>query len=173
MPASTLIPKLIAGIAATVAIVLGLHTYTLPNHAGAAYSDIHDLISRALGDPQARLPGPPATLPVVQLNHPATGEADSFAEVPEVQPGQWVRSALARDSAALRGWLGSLVLVTAATHGDSVETTLWRVTTVPGCPWLSRLHATSVGRSGTVAKLVRLTGDCPAVPAPVAVEPGD
>jgi len=163
MPASTLIPKLIAAIGATVAIVVGLHTYTLPNHAGAAYADIHDLISRVLGDPRPRLPGAPASLPLQQLPPPDTIEPAPATDSALTQPETWVRHARARDSMALRGWLAPLVLVTAAVQRDTVATTLWRMTFRPGCPWISRLHGISVGQATTAPRLVHLSGDCPAV----------
>jgi hypothetical protein len=68
-----------------------------------------------------------------------------------------------RDSAALREWLGPLVLATATVYGDTVQTTLWRVTLRSGCPLLSRMHATSVGRGTGEDEIVTLSADCPAV----------
>jgi hypothetical protein len=54
-----------------------------------------------------------------------------------------------------------LVLATATVHGDTVQTTLWRLTLRGGCPLVSRMHATSVGRGMGETEIVALDADCP------------
>jgi hypothetical protein len=164
MPASTLIPKVLATIGVALAVALGFTTYTAPNHAGAAYSDIHDLIALALGDArQPPLPGPPSTLPIGPLDTFPAGLAPSPSRpaAGPTEPRDWIARAVTRDSAALRGWLGGAVVVTAAVQGDTARTTLWRVTLHPGCPLVSRMQAISVGHAQGSPQLAFLTADCP------------
>ena len=161
---ATLFPKLLALLATLLLLGIGLTTYTQPNHGGGAYGDLHDMIARALGDHGPPLPGPPGTLPIEAVDTTRTpilaGGADS---APTGQPAEWISLAVMRDSAALREWLGPLVLATATVYGDTVQTTLWRVTLRSGCPLLSRMHATSVGRGTGEDEVVTLSADCPAV----------
>jgi hypothetical protein len=145
----------------TVLLGIGLSTYTLPNHSGGSYQDLRGLIGGALGDARASLPGPPAALPI----HPDSTLRPMLAasDTAGAGPPEWIRLAANRDSAALRGWLGRTVLVTAEVHGDTIQTTLWRVTLGRSCPLLSRMHATTVGRVTGVTRFVALTADCPTV----------
>ena len=165
MSASAIIPKLLAASAAILVVMLGITTYTLPNHGGVGYSDLHDLFSRALGDRQTVLPGPPASLPI-RLLPDSAGSSAPPAVVPgsgldSTQPQRWTAQAVHHDSTALRGWLGAAVLATATVDGDTVRTTLWRLTLHSGCPLVSRLHATSAGGAQGGTRIVQLTGDCP------------
>jgi hypothetical protein len=163
MPA-TLFPKVLALLATVLLLGIGLTTYTQPNHGGGAYGDLHDMIGRALGDHGPPLPGPPGTLPIEAVDSTLTpvhaGSADS---VHTTEPAEWISGAVLRDSAAVREWLGPLVLATATVYGDTVQTTLWRVTLRSGCPLLSRMHATSVGRGTGKTEIVTLSADCPAM----------
>jgi hypothetical protein len=159
---ATLFPKILALLATVLLLSIGLTTYTLPNHGGIAYGDLHDLIGRALGDRGPPLPGPPGILPIEGVDSTLTPiHTRSTDSVDTGQATEWITHAVARDSAALREWLGPLVLATATVHGDSVQTTLWRVTLRRGCPLLSRMDATSVGRGSGETAIVALSADCP------------
>jgi hypothetical protein len=161
---TTLLPRLIAALATLLLLGLGLTTYTQPNHGGGAYGDLHDLITRTLGDGGPSLPGPPATLPIrVDSSLSPRGDAvpDSFE--PDRAP-DWIVRAARRDPASLRAWLGGPVLATATVHGDTVQTTLWRLTRDRSCPLVSRLRATSIGRRLGTTRFVSLHADCPALP---------
>jgi len=162
--AATLFPKLIAVLATLLLLGIGLTTYTQPNHGGGAYGELHDLISRALGDRGPPLPGPPGTLPIEAVDSAQTPKRQRTAgSVDTGQPATWISRAIDRDSAALRDWLGPLVLATATVHGDTVQTTLWRMTLRAGCPLISRMRATSVGRATGETEIVALRADCPAL----------
>jgi hypothetical protein len=159
---ATALSRVLLVLAVTVLLGLGLSTYTLPNHGGGTYQELHDLIAAALGDTRASLPGPPHSLPILPDStlQPMLETGDTLAPAPPA----WIGLAAGQDSAALRGWLGRAVLVTAEVRGDTVETTLWRVTLRGSCPLLSRLHATSVGRVTGRTRFVMLAADCPPVP---------
>lgn len=158
----TALSRVLLVLAVTALLGLGLSTYTLPNHGGGAYQELHDLIAAALGDTHAPLPGPPPSLPILPDSslQPMLEASDT---IPPVTPA-WIAGAAQQDSTALRGWLGRTVLVTADVHGDTVETTLWRLTLRPSCPLLSRMHATTVGRVTGGTRFVALTAECPPVP---------
>jgi hypothetical protein len=159
--ASTIFSKLILLIATVVLLGLGLTTYTQPNPG--ASGDVHDLISRVLGDREPQLPGPPGAL-AIQRDSARPSPADSLAPPADTgAAGGWVRLAASHDSAALRAWLGHAVLATSTVHGDTIETTLWRLTLHHSCPVLSRLHATSIGRSRGPERLIALRADCPSL----------
>jgi hypothetical protein len=161
---TTLLPRLLAVLATIVLLGVGLTTYTLPNHGGAAYGDLHDLITRALGEREPRLPGPPGTLPITTdaTLPPMTGAApDSLEGNPTPD---WIVRAVEQDPAQLRAWLGSAVLATATVHGDTVQTTLWRLTLQRSCPLVSRMRATSIGRGMGMPRIVSLRADCPVIP---------
>lgn len=165
MPASAIIPKLLVASFAALLVLIGLTTYTLPNHGGSGYSDLHDLFARALGDSEPRLPGPPASLPIQILTDSAAPRAASVRPpgfgLDSSQPQRWTAQAVRKDSSAIRGWLGSAVLATSTADGDTAYTTLWRLTLHSGCPLVSRLHATSVGVSVGTARLVSVRANCP------------
>jgi len=159
-PVPTLIVFLLGALAA---MALGFGVYTVPNHGGPAYGDLQDLLQHALGDREPLLPGPPRTLPVQSLG------ADSGPSTPDWPPSPqrdsvvaaWLAGAVAADSAAMRSWLGPAVLATSSARGDTVRTVLWRVTLHHGCPLLSRLDATSVGRASGNTRFVSLVSTCP------------
>jgi hypothetical protein len=159
-PVPTLIVFLLGALAA---MALGFGVYTVPNHGGPAYGDLQDLLQRALGDPEPALPGPPRGLPVQPPG------ADSEAARPDWPPSPerdsvvaaWLAGAVAADPAAMRAWLGPAVLATSSTRGDTVRTVLWRMTLHHGCPLLSRLDATSVGRASGSTRFVSLASNCP------------
>ncbi len=156
---------------AAVMVGMGLTTYTFPILGGPASGELHDLLARALGDSDARLPGPPATLAIGPLPIAPPGiSADSSAGVAQpqlgTQPEAWATEAVARDSAALRGWLGPGVLPAAVVMGDTVRTTLYRITLHRGCPLLSRLQATSVGQVSRQLRIVSVRTDCPPMTMP-------
>jgi hypothetical protein len=180
MPISSAVPKLVALVLAAVALSLGLTKYTAPIHGGPAYATLRDLFGRALGDSRPTLPGPPTTLqlnpaPVPPGPTPELGERIAtppgpLGEFDTSQPQRWATLMAARDSAALRAWLGIAVLPMAVVHGDTVETTLLRLTLRRGCPILSRLKATSVGQLSRNLQLVAVTADCPQL-APAGADP--
>lgn len=62
------------------------------------------------------------------------------------------------DTAALRRWLGAMVVRTSVIIGDTVYATYRRLSTRPGCPLLSHLRTTTVF---STQQLVQVTGDCP------------
>jgi len=157
--ATTIFSKLILLIAMMVLLGFGLTTYTQPNPG--ASGDIHDLIGRALGDREPSLPGPPGSLGIARDPAAAPRGSDSIPLLDAGPAGEWVRLAASHDSTALRAWLGHAVLATSTVHGDTIETTLWRLTLHHDCPVLSRLHATSTGRSRGPERLVSLQADCP------------
>jgi hypothetical protein len=164
---TTLFPKLVALLATLLLIGLGLTTYTLPNHAGPAYGDLRDLIGHTLGDRGPPLPGPSGALPITPMDSafaPLASGQDAGAAAPP-EPHEWVARAARLDSAALRDWLGDAVLATATVHGDTVRTTLWRLTLRHTCPLLSRMHAVSIGRTMGDTRIVSLSADCPVVPS--------
>ena len=166
MPA-TLLPKLLALLATLLLIGLGLTTYTLPNHAGGAYGDLRDLIGHMLGDRGPPLPGASGALPIAPVDSgfaPLASAQDAQAVAPR-EPEEWVARAARVDSAALRDWLGDAVLATATVHGDTVRTTLWRLTLRHSCPLLSRMHAVSIGRTMGDTRIVSLSADCPPIPS--------
>jgi hypothetical protein len=159
---TTLFPRLLALLLTVLVIGLVLTTYTLPNHGGGAYWDLHGLISHALGDRKPPLPGPPSVLPVRPVDSTLVPWPDTGLDSVDIrQPGEWIARAARGDSAALREWLGAAVLATATVHGDTVRTTLWRLTLHHACPLLSRMRATSVGRLRGETRVVALTADCP------------
>ena len=163
--ASAIVPKLLAAALAALLLLLGVTTYTLPNHGGAGYSDLHDLFARALGDSEPRLPGPPASLRIQILADSAAASPASVSPaaigLDSSQPQRWIAQAVHQDSSAIRSWLGAAVLATSTVEGDTAHTTLWRLTLHAGCPLVSRLHATSAGVAVGTARLVRVRGDCP------------
>lgn len=168
---ATLLSRMLAITLASMAIGLGLTTYTFPIHS--AYGDLQDLFARALGDSEPPLPEPPAALAIGPLTaHPPaeTARPDSGVTQPPVgaQPRAWLEEAVARDSAALRGWLGTAVFPTAVVDGDTVRTTLLRITLHHGCPLVSRLEATTVGHVDRHPRIVSLRANCP--PAPEGAE---
>jgi hypothetical protein len=172
MPVSAIVPKVFASIAALIALCIGLSTYTLPMHGGPTYGDVRDLLSRALGDSQPSLPVAPASLalhpvaPPMELNQ-RRGESAVLAVAPASSQAQaWATEAAGRDPAAVRAWLGDAVLVTAVVEGDTVVTTLRRLTLHRGCPWLTQLRAQSAGVGTGALQIVSLTADCPGAGSP-------
>jgi hypothetical protein len=73
----------------------------------------------------------------------------------------WRTVAVAKDSIAVRQWLGRWVLATGETRGDTVRLTLWRLTLHPGCPLISRLVATTIGAASYEYRRVKVTSTCP------------
>jgi len=178
MPISSAVPKLIALVLTVAALGLGLTKYTSPIHGGPAYADLRHFLGRALGDHAPVLPGPPPALDLTPasalpapIRNPELGDriAPETAARDISQPQRWFARMAARDSAALRGWLGVAVLPTAVVHGDTVETTLLRLTLHRGCPILSRLTAISVGQASWRPRLVSVTANCPRLSDPPSV----
>jgi hypothetical protein len=158
------VPSLAAfALAATVAIAFGFGMYTRPNHGGPAYGELEDLLEHGLGDSAPPLPGPPRTLPVQVLGGDAGASRPDWPPSPGSDPGvtDGLAGAIAADRDAVRAWLGPAVLATSNTVGDTVRTVLWRLTLHRGCPPVSRLQATSVGRATGATRFVSLTSDCP------------
>jgi hypothetical protein len=149
------------------ALMLGLTTYTLPNHGTPSYATLRSLITSSLGDPPPALPSAEQNLEI-QATTPSRPHPEDHAApeapastVPAAQAVEWVRAAAARDSTALRNWLDPLVLVTAVTEGDTVRTVLRRLSIHGRCPVLSTLRLTSVGRAPGHLRLIRISGSCP------------
>lgn len=164
MPPATLVPKFLALLATLLLVGIGLTTYTQPNHGGGAYWALHLLLGRALGDHGPPLPGPTDALPITTVDSaigPPT-QAPEGDTATAAQPPEWLARAVRRDSQAVRAWLGAAVLATATVHGDTVRTTLWRLTLHRSCPFLSRMHAVSVGHRAGEPRIVSLSADCPA-----------
>lgn len=159
MPASSFLPKLCFGIAAALGLVLGLTTYTFPIIGRLQDPDVTSLIHRALGDSLTPLPGPPSALAIETVvpeglpgGEPPVREARPAAP----EPATWAAEAAARDSGALRDWLEHAGLSTGISGGDTVRTTLWRLTLHAGCPVISRLRTVAVRE-----QLVAISSDCP------------
>jgi hypothetical protein len=161
MPASTLLPKLLFGVAAAVGLILGLTTYTFPIVGHVRDDDVLAVIHRALGDTAPSLPAPPSSLTSQRDVRPAGPFGDLFdrdtsGAAPE--PVAWATRAAAMDSSALREWLDRSGLFTGSSTGRARTTTLWRLTTHPGCPLLSRLSAVTMIAT---KQLVEISSDCP------------
>jgi hypothetical protein len=175
------VPKLLALALGVGALGLGYTKYTAPIHGGPAYADLHELITRALGDTQPMLPGPPPALPLDPVRpgtgtaepqlgaHVRTDPATASDTVTTTQPREWAAWAAAHDPAALRAWLGSAVVPATVVRGDRAETTLLRVTLARGCPLVSVLTARFVGQAVRRPRLVHVAADCPrsAQPSPI------
>jgi hypothetical protein len=160
------IPTLITfALAAGVATVFFFGMYTTPNHGGPAYGDLEILLERALGDSATPLPGPPRGLPVQSLGADSGPAGTDWPPSPESDsaPAAWLAAAVAADRDAIRAWLGPAVLATSTTVGDTVRTVLWRLSLHRGCPFVSRLDATSVGRAtrSTRTRFIDLGSSCP------------
>ena len=164
MQISSIVAKLFLVSVLTLAVGLGLTTYTLPNASTGSYPSVGELISRALGDSQPILPGPtPALHLLPQGPKLDSGSHGSLPAVPDSgQPVEWVRAAARRDSAALRLWLLPGVLAFATVERGEVKTVLWRVVLRGDCPLFSRLDALSTG--GRDDHLLHLSGNCPRLP---------
>jgi hypothetical protein len=78
----------------------------------------------------------------------------------------WRAVAVKKDSVAVRQWLGSWVLATGETRGDTAQLTLWRLTLRPGCPLISRLVATSIGAATYQYRRVKVSSTCPRATSP-------
>ena len=161
MPASTLLPKLLFGIAAVVGLILGLTTYTFPIIGTVRDADVEAVIHRALGDAPTALPGPPASLPIQHSAQPADPFGEKFEREPTPaapQPAAWAAEAATDDSTALREWLDHSGLFTGSIQATTRSTTLWRLTLHRGCPLVSRLRTVTTIATG---QLVGITSDCP------------
>lgn len=151
-----------------ILVALSFTVYTLPNHGGPSYGDVQGVLRAALGDQPAAVPGPPASLPVqaVQLPEsaaPPFGHGISAPPRIDSAADAWLARAVDEDPAAVRAWLGVAVLSVSTSVGDTARTTLWRLTIHHGCPLVSRMHATVVGRYTDSTRVVRLTANCPGV----------
>ena len=158
------VPTLIGiTLATAVAMVFLFGMYTVPNHGGPAYGDLADLLERALGDSAAPLPGPPRTLPVQPIGAESGRSPQDWPPRPESDSGPtaWLAGAIAADLAAIRAWLGPAVLSTSSSRGDTVRTVFWRLSLRHGCRLVSRLEATSVGRTTGTTRFIALASNCP------------
>jgi hypothetical protein len=160
------VPTLIGlSLAAAVAGVFLFGMYTTPNHGGPAYGDLEDLLKAALGVPVPALPGPPRGLAVQPIGDDTGPSAHDWPPHPESDsaPAAWLARAVATDRDAVRAWLGPAVLATSSMEGDTVRTVLWRLSLRRGCPFVSRLDATSVGRAtrSTRTRFIGLDSSCP------------
>ena len=164
MQISTLVAKLLLVSALTLAVGLGLTTYTLPNASTGSYPSVSELISRTLGDSQPVLPGPTPALHLL----PHGPEVDSTfhgshpAAADSGQAVEWVRAAARRDSAALRLWVSPGVFAFATIERGEVMTRLWRLVVRRDCPLISRLNA--LASAGPDGHLLYLSGNCPRLP---------
>jgi hypothetical protein len=161
MPASTLLPKLLFGLAAVGGLILGLTTYTFPIFGHVRDDDVIAVIHRGLGDTVTSLPGPPSSLPIQNYLQPADPFGNAFERRPSPaapQPAAWAARAATADSAALRDWLDHSGLFTGSSDGTTRNTTLWRLTLHPGCPLISQLRTVTTIASG---QLVEISSDCP------------
>jgi len=166
MPASTLLPKLLFGLAAVIGLILGLTTYTFPIIGTVRDGDVEAVIHRALGDTATALPGPPSSLPIQTYVQPADPLGNASEHRPTTaapQPAAWAAAAAAADSAALREWLDHSGLFTGSSTDTTRNTTLWRLTLHHGCPLISRLRTVSVIASN---QLVEVSSDCPRAGVP-------
>jgi hypothetical protein len=167
MPSSNLLPKLIAALFLVAALSLGLTTYTLPNHGTPSYAALRALVTTSLGESLPAVPPADRNLDIQPATPFGASPADlatteeRASTMPAAEAVEWVRAAADQDSAALRAWLGRLVLVTAITDGDTVRTVLRRLTFHGRCPLLSALHLTSVGQARGSLRLTGITGSCP------------
>ncbi len=160
----TFLPRVVALLGLTLATGLAYTTYTSPILSAGERGEVGELIHIALGDARKPLPGPVAGMAVVPVDtagQPGGHEFNRATPVsPAPQPAAWMAAAAHTDSAALRGWLGALVVRTSVILGDTVLATYRRITTGPGCPLLSHLRTTTVY---STQQLVRVSGDCPRV----------
>lgn len=151
-----------------LALGYGFTRYTLPNHGGPAYGQLHSLLAGVLGDRPPTVPDAAGAFPiqpvdstVQEFRHRKPGPPPSDSAVTS-----WLTTAVERDPPAVRAWLGWAVLSISVTSGDTVRTTLWRLTLHRDCPLVSRLHALAVGRASEEPRFLRLTADCPRLPEP-------
>jgi len=109
------------------------------------------------------VPAPVSALGIARLHDTARSRdsqpGDTSSRVDPVS--SWRAIAVAKDSVAVRQWLGRWVLATGETRGDTVRLTLWRLTLHPGCPLISRLVATTIGVASYEYHRVKVTSTCP------------
>ena len=139
MSATSFIPKFAFAVAAVVACGLGLTTYTQPIVAPVQDQLVITLLRRALGDTVAPLPGPPSALSIRPLTEAAASPDPRRSQPPSPEttlmaPDNWAAARAAADSAALRAWLIRPAVSTASLRGDTLRTTLRRLTFRAGCP---------------------------------------
>jgi hypothetical protein len=165
MPALRLASLLVAALGTALAVAMGLTTYTSPSHSSAPYDGVRSLISSSLHDSQPGLPPYHGRIGLVAVPPPEAGIDTGAGVGPPVSPAAraWARSAAASDSAALRAWLGPLVLATATTEADTTRITLRRISLEPGCPWMSTLRAVYANDGGWDLRLLRVSANCPRV----------
>jgi hypothetical protein len=169
MSGSSYLPKLMFALAAAIGLVLGLTTYTFPIFGHIQDAVVSSLIHRALHDSATPLPGPPAQLAIETVVPPTSPNGPSLehaAPPAPAQPAAWAAQAAARDAEALRDWLTDVGFFTGDTEGDTVRTTLWRLTLHRGCPLIIRLRTVSTRETD---QLVEISSNCPRVDS--AMEP--
>lgn len=161
MPDSFL-PRIVALLGFTLGIGLAYTTYTSPILSAGERGEVGELIHAALGDSQPPLPGPAPGMLVVPVDTAGSRSSREFHRdraIPAApQPAAWMAAAARADTAALRRWLGALVVRTSVIIGDTVFATYRRVSIRPGCPLVSHLRTATVF---STRQLVRVSGDCP------------
>lgn len=142
-------------------------TYTRPIEGASADPALYDLIATAAHAPSLpRLPRQgQSPLPIVHAAPSDTGPVHLDPRQgarASSQPEHWAQTAAVTDSAALRDWLGSgVIAISGVRPPDTLQLTLYRVSLRAGCPWVSTLVASSVGRYGTSPELVHVRATCP------------
>lgn len=165
--------RILALLAIVSAMAYSVTSYTQPNHGGPAYSHLHDLLSHALGDRRPSKPGPRSDLVVISVDsgYLRVNPARPYDLAAEPTVLATLAAAVAEDSAAVRAWLGKLVLATSTADGDTVRTRLWRPTLHAGCPLVSRLEAVAVGRTSREWTYIALSSDCLPLAVPGRASP--
>jgi hypothetical protein len=152
-------------------------TYTRPIEGASADPALYDLIAAAVHAPSLpRLPRQgQSPLPIVNATPSDTGStrlAPGGGTPAPSQSENWAETAAVTDSAALRDWLGSgVIAIRRVKAPDTLQLTLYRVSFRAGCPWVSRLVASSVGLYGKSPELVHVRATCPPESRPNARYP--
>jgi len=85
--------------------------------------------------------------------------------VTELRARAWAGAAAKADSAAVRAWVHGSVLPISGRDGRTIHVTLYQLTTRPGCPLVSRLHATLVQSPSDTLRVAELSANCPPTPS--------